>query len=62
MDHSHYLPCYSSPYYGVLELCLKDILSCIKPSENDHLKREHTIRELTTIVQSVENLKGNLHL
>ena len=50
------------PYYGVLEMCLNDILSYIKPSENDRLKRLNTINELTTIVRSVESLKGNMPL
>lgn len=57
MDQYHSLPSYSGPCYGVLELCLKDILSCIKPSENDKLERQYTISELTTLVQSVENLE-----
>jgi len=59
MDHYH---SHGDPYYGVLELCLNDILSYIKPSESDRLKRLNTINELTTIVRSMDSLKGNLPL
>ncbi|ONK76896.1 uncharacterized protein A4U43_C02F970 [Asparagus officinalis] len=57
MDHYYSKSSYGDPYSGVLELCLKDILSCIKPSEHDRLRRLYTIAEITTLVQSVQSLK-----
>lgn len=47
----------SHNHNGVLESCLNDILSCVKPSENDHLMRVHTINELTAAIRSVGSLK-----
>lgn len=41
----------------VLELCLKDILSLIKPLETDRIKRLNTINELATCLRSLESLK-----
>lgn len=55
MDRHHSLS--SNRHHDVLELCLRDILAWIKPSENDHLRRLHTIDELSTIVRSVRGLK-----
>ncbi|XP_008777465.1 protein HESO1 isoform X2 [Phoenix dactylifera] len=43
---------------GVLERCLIDILSLIKPSETDRISRLNTIRELATFVGSLESLEG----
>ncbi|KAG1365834.1 protein HESO1 [Cocos nucifera] len=44
-----------------LERCLKDILSLIKPSESDRIRRLNTIRELATYVGSLESLEGVVH-
>lgn len=53
---------YHYPSHGdknlVLERCLRDILSLIKPSETDRTRRLNTIRELATYVGSLERLEG----
>ena len=56
---SNYYPSHGDKN-GVLERCLKDILSLIKPSETDRIRRLNTIRELATYVGSLESLEGNL--
>ncbi|OAY83472.1 protein HESO1-like [Ananas comosus] len=44
--------------YDVLDICLKDILSTIKPSSDDERKRMHAISELETCIRSIVILKG----
>lgn len=40
------------------ELCLKGILSSIRPSEDDRAKRLNVINDLATLLQTVESLQG----
>ncbi|XP_042494093.1 protein HESO1 isoform X2 [Macadamia integrifolia] len=42
----------------MLEVILKNILSAIKPSEEDSLTRLHVINEFRAVVESVESLRG----
>ncbi|KAJ4971136.1 hypothetical protein NE237_004235 [Protea cynaroides] len=44
--------------YNMLEFILKDILSAIKPSEDDLLTRFRIIDEFQAVVESVESLRG----
>jgi DNA polymerase sigma len=44
--------------YTVLERCIEDILSSIKPLESDRLKRLSTIDEIASSIQSIATLKG----
>ena len=46
----------------VLEKCIKDILSQIKPAEDDLNKRLSAIKELEVSMQPVAALRGNLLL
>uniref|UniRef100_A0ACD5WGS2 Uncharacterized protein n=1 Tax=Avena sativa TaxID=4498 RepID=A0ACD5WGS2_AVESA len=48
----------SAPNNDVLEKCTKDILSLIKPEEDDRDKRQSTIQELEISIQSVAALSG----
>lgn len=50
------------PNNDVLEKCIKDILSQIKPAEDDLNKRLSAIKELEVSIQPVAALKGNLLL
>jgi hypothetical protein len=52
----------SAPNNEVLEKCTKDILSLIKPEEDDRNKRQSAIQELEVSIQSVAALSGNLLL
>ena len=51
-----------SPTNDVLEKCTKDILSQIKPVEDDRKERESAVQELEISIQSVAALSGNLLL
>ncbi|XP_043723045.1 protein HESO1 isoform X2 [Telopea speciosissima] len=44
--------------YKMLEFILEDILSAIKPSQEDWLARFHVINEFRAVVESVESLRG----
>ncbi|KAF3321996.1 poly(A) RNA polymerase cid11 isoform X2 [Carex littledalei] len=44
--------------YTVLERCIEDILSSIKPLESDRNERLSTIDEIASSIQSIETLKG----
>lgn len=44
--------------YTVLERCIEDILSSIKPLESDRNKRLSTIDEIASSIQSIGTLKG----
>ncbi|KAJ1686497.1 hypothetical protein LUZ63_017887 [Rhynchospora breviuscula] len=44
--------------HNVLERCIEEILSLIKPSESDRNKRLNTVDELTRSIQSIGTLKG----
>jgi hypothetical protein len=44
---------------AVLEKCIKDILTQIKPVEDDRNKRLSVISELESCVYSVRALQGN---
>ncbi|GJN17181.1 hypothetical protein PR202_gb04231 [Eleusine coracana subsp. coracana] len=48
--------------YDLLKTCTKDILSVIKPVEDDRNKRLHAIQELTDTVNSVGALRGTVLL
>ncbi|XP_077238925.1 nucleotidyltransferase family protein isoform X2 [Tasmannia lanceolata] len=56
MDRPQFRSAYGA--FGVLELSLTNILSLIKPLEEDQVKRLNTINEFTTIVGTVESLRG----
>ncbi|GJM92584.1 hypothetical protein PR202_ga09065 [Eleusine coracana subsp. coracana] len=45
--------------YDLLKTCTKDILSVIKPVEDDRNKRLRAIQELTDTVNSVGALRGS---
>lgn len=42
----------------LLERCIEDILSSIKPLESDRNKRLSTIDEIASSIQSIATLKG----
>lgn len=48
----------SGVLYTVLERCIEDVLSFIKPLESDRNKRLKTIDEIVRSVQSIGTLKG----
>lgn len=48
--------------FDVLQKCTKDILSLIKPLENDRNKRLYAIQELQNSIYSIGALRGNLLL
>ncbi|KAK8951464.1 hypothetical protein KSP39_PZI004162 [Platanthera zijinensis] len=43
-------------YHAVLEVCLREILSFIKPSADDVLKRQNAIKEIAVAIQSDRSL------
>ncbi|XXG85451.1 hypothetical protein AAC387_Pa11g0528 [Persea americana] len=45
---------------GILESSILEILSLVKPTEDDRQKRLHIINEFRAVVQSVESLRGAL--
>ncbi|KAL6616368.1 hypothetical protein ACP70R_038638 [Stipagrostis hirtigluma subsp. patula] len=44
--------------YDILNTCIQDILSVIKPGEDDRKKRLHAIQELADSIYSVGSLRG----
>jgi hypothetical protein len=48
----------SGVLYSVLERCIEDVLSFIKPLESDRNKRLNAIGEIVSSVQSIGTLKG----
>jgi hypothetical protein len=48
--------------YHELEKCTEDILSVIKPTEEDRNKRLHAIQELVNSIYLVSSLRGNFLL
>jgi hypothetical protein len=51
-----------APDNDVLDKCTKDILSLIKPEEDDRNKRQSAIQELEVSIQSAPALSGNVLL
>ncbi|CAA6655031.1 unnamed protein product [Spirodela intermedia] len=48
----------NEPLYGLLESTLDDILSLIKPAEEDQVRRLNTVKDIRTAIQSVSSLQG----
>lgn len=44
--------------YGLLDSTLGDILSLIKPAEEDQVSRLNTVKDIRTAVQAVSGLRG----